>query len=231
MADLLALRKAIHRRTTGAKPTRDELRRWALKPGAREPADAEWIVVETFWEELQKRFAAARAEAIIPSGPPRSPAEWRAIIIGSVSLESAARSLCPACGRDWGGPCPNCPREYRCAGDVDGREHAPVLFWCSPGDPLVCPVCDSGDVTFERVPAAPASKAARPSVIAAATKRALRGTLTITLPHDSKDDLGAARDFIAAGVGMSPERVTVRRAERPPEPDESRVTFTSKENL
>lgn len=158
MADLLALRKAIHRRTTGAKPTRDELRRWALKPGAREPADAEWIVVETFWEELQKRFAAARAEAIIPSGPPRSPAGWRAIIMGSVSLESAARSLCPACGRGWGGPCPNCPREYKCAGDVDGREHVAMLFWWHPGEPLVCPVCESSDVTFERVPVPPASK-------------------------------------------------------------------------
>lgn len=72
-------------------------------------------------------------------------------------------------------------------------------------------------------------KAMRPSVIATATMRALRGTLTITLPHDSKDDLGAARDFIAAGVGVSPERVTVKRAEKPPEPNESRVTFTSKE--
>jgi hypothetical protein len=84
MADLLAFRKAIHRRTTGAKPTRAELRRWALKPGAREPTDAEWTVIEAFWEELQKRFAAARAEAVIPSGPLRSPAEWRAIIMGSV---------------------------------------------------------------------------------------------------------------------------------------------------
>ena len=160
MADLLAFRKAIHRRTTGAKPTRDELRRWALKPGAREPTDAEWTVIEAFWEELQKRFAAARAEAVIPSGPLRSPAEWRAIVMGSVSLmESAAHSPCPACGRDWGGPCPGCPREYRCAGETDGSEHAPVLFWCSPGEPLVCPVCDSGDVTFERVPSRlPASR-------------------------------------------------------------------------
>jgi hypothetical protein len=72
-------------------------------------------------------------------------------------------------------------------------------------------------------------KTKRPSVIATATRRALRGTLTITLPHDSKDDLGDARDFIAAGVGMSPERVTVKRAEKPPEPGDSRVTLTSKE--
>ena len=55
-------------------------------------------------------------------------------------------------------------------------------------------------------------KAMRPSVIATATMRALRGTLTITLPHDSKDDLGAARDFIAAGVGVSPELAKRTRA-------------------
>ena len=67
-------------------------------------------------------------------------------------------ALCPACGRDWGGPCPVCPREDKCAGETDGGEHAPILFWCSPGEALVCPVCESGDVTFERVPAAPANK-------------------------------------------------------------------------
>jgi nucleotidyltransferase/DNA polymerase involved in DNA repair len=61
-----------------------EAKRLGMKPGAREPTDAEWTVIEAFWEELQKRFAAARAEAVIPSGPLRSPAEWRAIIMGSV---------------------------------------------------------------------------------------------------------------------------------------------------
>lgn len=58
------------------------------------------------------------------------------------------------------------------------------------------------------------------------------GSVTVTVQHDFAGDESALRKAITEQFASrgAPLRVTIERAPKPPGPDESRVTFTSKES-